>query len=186
MTNRRSFLKNAGLATAAGATALAAPAVTRAQSKITWRLQTYAGPALAEYVIKPSIDNFNKAANGEMEIQLFTADQLVPTGELFRAMQQGTIDAVQSDDDSMNSPLDIKVFGGYFPFATQSKTLFKQRLGIFKRHLNRIAAGTRIIHRHGCKLIDAVRSDAHRRQVFRHTKLCSKIKNEVIKTVLTA
>jgi len=43
----------------------------------------------------------------------------VPTGELFRAMQAGTIDAVQSDDDSMNSPLDIKVFGGYFPFASK-------------------------------------------------------------------
>jgi hypothetical protein len=36
-----------------------------------------------------------------MEIELFFADQLVPTGELFRAMQKGTIDAVQSDDDSM-------------------------------------------------------------------------------------
>ena len=119
MNSRRSFLRNAGLATAAGASALAAPAVVRAQSKITWRLQTYAGPALAEHVVKDCIDNFNKAANGEMEIQLFTADQLVPTGELFRAMQAGTIDAVQSDDDSMNSPLDIKVFGGYFPFASK-------------------------------------------------------------------
>ncbi len=119
MNSRRTFLRNAGLATAAGASALAAPAVVRAQSKITWRLQTYAGPALAEHVVKDCIDNFNKAANGEMEIQLFTADQLVPTGELFRAMQAGTIDAVQSDDDSMNSPLDIKVFGGYFPFASK-------------------------------------------------------------------
>jgi hypothetical protein len=44
---------------------------------------------------------FNKIANGEMEIELFFADQIVPTGELFRAMQKGTIDAVHSDDDSM-------------------------------------------------------------------------------------
>ena len=29
-----------------------------------------------------------------MEIELFFSDQLVPTGELFRAMQRGTIDAV--------------------------------------------------------------------------------------------
>ncbi|ASY63742.1 TRAP-type C4-dicarboxylate transport system, periplasmic component [Sinorhizobium sojae CCBAU 05684] len=129
MTNRRDFLKKAGLAAAAGTTALAAPAV-RAQSKITWRLQTYAGPALAEHVIKPAIDAFNKAANGEMQIDLYTADQLVPTGELFRAMQAGTIDAVQSDDDSMASPVDIKVFGGYFPFASRYSldvpTLFHQ------------------------------------------------------------
>jgi hypothetical protein len=46
-------------------------------------------PALAEHVIKPAIDSFNKIANGdEMEIELFFADQLVPTGELFRAMQK--------------------------------------------------------------------------------------------------
>ena len=43
----------------------------------------------------------------------------MPTGELFRAMQSGTIDAVQSDDDSMASPTEVTVFGGYFPFGTR-------------------------------------------------------------------
>jgi TRAP-type mannitol/chloroaromatic compound transport system substrate-binding protein len=122
MTNRRDFLKKTAAVTvaAAGASTIAAPYV-HAQSKqpIKWRLQTYAGPALGEHVIKPSIDAFNKAANGEMEIELYFADQLVPTGELFRAMQRGTIDAVQSDDDSIAAPVDISVFGGYFPFATR-------------------------------------------------------------------
>lgn len=118
-TNRRDFLKKAGVAgVAAGATTLAAPAV-HAQAPIKWRLQTYAGAALGEHVIKPAIDDFNKAANGEMEIELFYADQLVPTGELFRAVQNGTIDAVQSDDDSMASPTEVTVFGGYFPFASR-------------------------------------------------------------------
>jgi TRAP-type mannitol/chloroaromatic compound transport system substrate-binding protein len=127
---RRSFLKKAALATAATSTAAltgcgksdeaGGPAVsTSSKTAIKWRLQTYAGAALAEHVIKPSIDAFNKAANGEMVIELFFADQLVPTGELFRAMQAGTIDAVQSDDDSMSAPVDIRVFGGYFPFATR-------------------------------------------------------------------
>jgi len=120
MTQRRDFLKKAGAAGAAGAATatLAAPAI-HSQSAIKWRLQTYAGPALAEHVIKPAIDSFNKVANGEMEIELYTADQLVPTGELFRAMQNGTIDAVQSDDDSMASPTEVTVFGGYFPFASR-------------------------------------------------------------------
>ncbi|PKP74884.1 MAG: C4-dicarboxylate ABC transporter [Alphaproteobacteria bacterium HGW-Alphaproteobacteria-6] len=113
-TTRRKFL--AAGAAAGAATALAAPAV-RAQAPIKWRLQTYAGPALGEHVIKPAIDAFNEMAQGQMEIELFFADQLVPTGELFRAMQKGTIDAVQSDDDSMASPTDVTVFGGYFPFA---------------------------------------------------------------------
>ena len=93
-----------------------APAV-HARSTIRWRLQTYASPALAAHVVKPAVDAFNQAANGEMEIELFYADQLVPTGDLFRAMQDGTIDAVQSDDDSMAAPTDVAVFGGYFPLA---------------------------------------------------------------------
>src|SRR5690606_21932820 len=103
MTTRRKFLTTA----AVGATgALAAPAVL-AQSPIKWRMQTYAGAALAEHVVKPAIDQFNQIAAGQMEIELYTADQLVPTGELFRAMQTGTIDAVQSDDDSMASPTEV-------------------------------------------------------------------------------
>ena len=114
---RRRFLKTAGVGgAAAAASTLAAPAV-HGQSPIRWRLQTYAGPALAEFVVKGMVDDFNAAANGEMEIELFTADSLVPTGELFRAMQRGTVDMVQSDDDSTAAPVDISVFGGYFPFG---------------------------------------------------------------------
>lgn len=115
---KRDFLKKAGVGAAGAVAAVNAPYV-KAQKKTTikWRLQTYAGPALAEHVIKPAIDSFNKVANGEMVIDLYTADQLVPTGELFRAMQQGTIDAVQSDEDSMAAPVDVSVFGGYFPLA---------------------------------------------------------------------
>ncbi|WP_343079903.1 TRAP transporter substrate-binding protein [Ostreiculturibacter nitratireducens] len=112
-TTRRKFL-TAGAA--AGAATLAAPAV-HAQAPIKWRLQTYAGPALGEHVIKPAIDAFNEMAQGQMEIELYFADQLVPTSELFRAMQKGTIDAVQSDDDSMASPTEVTVFGGYFPLG---------------------------------------------------------------------
>jgi len=40
------------------AAGLAAPAI--AQSGIRWRLQTYAGAALAEHVIRPAIDSFKK------------------------------------------------------------------------------------------------------------------------------
>ena len=118
ITSRRNFLRTAGAAGAAGAAAVAAPAVhAQPRTKIAWRLQTYAGPALAEHVIEPSIDAFNRAANGEMEIALHYADELVPTGELFRALQRGDVDAAQSDDDSISAPVDVSVFGGYFPFA---------------------------------------------------------------------
>ena len=123
MTTRRNLLKVAAAApVAAAAGALATPAV--AQAQITWRMQTYAGPALAEHVIKPAIDMFNKIAGERMQIELFYSDQLVPTGELFRAMQGGTIDAVQSDDDSMASPTEVTVFGGYFPLRRAIRSMF--------------------------------------------------------------
>jgi TRAP-type mannitol/chloroaromatic compound transport system substrate-binding protein len=41
----------------------------------------------------------------------------VPQGELFRAVQKGTIDAVQSDDDSMAAPVDVAIFAAYFPLG---------------------------------------------------------------------
>jgi TRAP-type C4-dicarboxylate transport system substrate-binding protein len=114
MTTRRNFITRGALA---GAATLAAPAVVHAQAPIKWRMQTYAGSALGEHVVKPAVDAFNKIAQGQMEIELFYSDQLVPTSELFRAMQSGTIDCVQSDDDSMASPTEVTVFGGYFPLA---------------------------------------------------------------------
>ena len=119
MTTRRKFIRTAALGSAAAATGtLAAPPVI-AQEPIRWRFQTYAGAALGEHVTKPVIDTINAAANGEMEVELFYADQLVPTGELFQALQRGTIDAVHSDDDSMASPTPVRQFGGYFPLATR-------------------------------------------------------------------
>jgi TRAP-type mannitol/chloroaromatic compound transport system substrate-binding protein len=117
--SKRQFLKTAGATAGAAAAGTVAAPYVRAQSPIKWRLQTYAGPALSEHVIKPSIDAFNKAANGEMTVELYTADQLVPQGELFRAVQAGTIDAAQSDDDSAAAPVDVSVFGAYFPFASR-------------------------------------------------------------------
>ncbi len=112
---RKSVLTGVG---AVGATTLAAPYV-KAQAPIKRRLQTYAGPALADHVCKPGVEAFNKAAHGEMVIEMYTSDQLVPQGELFRAVQSGTLDAAQSDDDSAAAPVDVKVFGAYFPLASR-------------------------------------------------------------------
>jgi len=117
MTNstRRKFLQTA--AVGAAAAPLATPAI--AQGTIRWRMQTYAGPSLAAHVIDPAIKMFNTIAGDRMQIELFYGEQLVPASELFRALQKGTLDAVQSDDDSMASPTDVTVFGGYFPFASR-------------------------------------------------------------------
>lgn len=127
---KRDFLKRLGIG---GAAALAAPSLMAASSKsspVKLRLQTYAGAALGEHVVKPAVEAFNEIADGEAKIEVYYADQLVPTSELYLALQRGTIDLVQSDDDSMQAPADVKVFGGYFPFATRYSldvpTLFYQ------------------------------------------------------------
>jgi TRAP-type mannitol/chloroaromatic compound transport system substrate-binding protein len=59
---RRDFLKKAGVGAAAvAATTVNAPFVHAAKkTTIKWRMQTYAGPALAAHVAKPAIDAFNK------------------------------------------------------------------------------------------------------------------------------
>ena len=89
------------------------------KDQIRWRLQSYAGPALNEHVALNAMKEFNIAANGEMVIDVYTADELVPQGELFRALKEGTIDAAVSDDDSMASPVDVRVFAAYFPLAAR-------------------------------------------------------------------
>ena len=98
-----------------------AQAQQQAQKKeaIHWRLQSYAGAALNPYVVGYAIKEFNVAANGEMVIDVYTADELVPQAELFRALQEGTIDAAVSDDDSMASPVDVAIFAAYFPMAAR-------------------------------------------------------------------
>jgi len=108
----------AGVAAAAGVSTIGAPAI-HAAAPIKLRFQTYAGSALEQYISKPIIDAINKAAKGELKIELYYADQLVLIGELFRSLQNGTIDAVHLDDDSMAAPVEVAQFGGYFPMATQ-------------------------------------------------------------------
>ncbi|MCY4644728.1 MAG: hypothetical protein OXB88_08940 [Bacteriovoracales bacterium] len=134
MDTRRDFLKKSALslgATSLGGAALGAggekqfspsssSSLPKKNRQIVWRLQTYATAALAEFVIKPSIDIFNKVAKGQMKIELYTADEIVSTDELFEALKRGEIDAIQSDDDSLNTGVPISVFTGYFPFAFKS------------------------------------------------------------------
>ena len=83
---RRDFLKKAGITTVGAAGAVAAGAVSApygyaATNPIKWRLQTYSGAPLGAHVIKPQIDAFNRAAYGQMEIEL---DILAGSGSKFQ------------------------------------------------------------------------------------------------------
>ena len=95
--DRRSFLTKAtvGGVAAAGAAALAAPALAQAAPKITWRvtssfpksLDTIFGAAetMAKYVAE--------ATDGGLTLQAFPAGELVPGLEAADAVSAGTVEA---------------------------------------------------------------------------------------------
>src|SRR4051794_39835816 len=97
---RQDFVKKAGLATAAavGSSTLAAPYVKAQSDQVPDAdlCRPSAGRACDQAVDRC----LNKAAHGQMEIELYFADQFVPQEKLFRAVQRGAIDACQSDDAS--------------------------------------------------------------------------------------
>ncbi|WP_163267480.1 TRAP transporter substrate-binding protein [Chelativorans alearense] len=94
--DRRSFIKKAGLAGAgaAGAAALATPAIAQSLPKITWRctssfpkaLDTIFGAAetMAKFV--------NEATEGNFEIQVFAAGEIVPGLQAADAAASGTVE----------------------------------------------------------------------------------------------
>ena len=85
--------------------------------------------SLGAQVAQPAIEALNAIAGDEMQIDLFFARPLCRR-EALPAMQRGPIDAVQSEDDSMMSPTEVTVFGGYFPFASR---YFARRAGALQQ-----------------------------------------------------
>jgi len=66
-----------------------------------------------------------------MEVEIYLGDELVPIPEEMIALQDGTLDVVCISDDWVEAPVDVAIFGSYFPFAVQTgfelDTLFKNR-----------------------------------------------------------
>ena len=95
--DRRSFIKRAGLGGvgAAAATTLAAPAIAQSSPKINWRLASsfpksldtiYGGAdVLSKYV--------SEATDGNFQIQVFAAGEIVPGLQAADAAAAGTVEA---------------------------------------------------------------------------------------------
>ena len=91
---RRSFLKNAGLAVAAGA-ATAAPGIVRAQSPaVSWRLAMSWPKSLdtlsggMDFLAK----RVSEATNGKFNIKVFAAGEIVGALQVLDAVQAGTVE----------------------------------------------------------------------------------------------
>jgi len=96
--DRRTFITRAGLAGAgaAAATTLAAPAIAQSNPKVTWRLASSFPKSLSETIYGGAIalaKNVSEATDGNFEIQLFAAGELVPALEVANAVAAGTVEA---------------------------------------------------------------------------------------------
>ncbi len=104
LVKRRSFLKSAAVAAGAGAVALLAacekkdegvggPAVKRGQ-KFEWKIVSSFGPTapvISEY-IKMMADDMRVMTNGDVDIKVFGAGELVPAFGVFDAVKEGSIE----------------------------------------------------------------------------------------------
>ncbi|MEP0322069.1 TRAP transporter substrate-binding protein [Bauldia litoralis] len=95
--DRRSFIKNAGLATGAaavGASTLAAPAIAQSMPKITWRLTSSFPKALdTVYGGAETLANYvSEGTDGNFTIQVFAAGEIVPGLKAADAVTAGTVE----------------------------------------------------------------------------------------------
>jgi TRAP-type mannitol/chloroaromatic compound transport system substrate-binding protein len=80
---------------AGGTSALAFPAVLRAQAPIKWRVQTAAYSGTAGYPqFQKLCANVKALSEGKLEFQPFPAGAIVGTFQMFDAVKGGTLDAM--------------------------------------------------------------------------------------------
>ncbi|MGC4026811.1 MAG: TRAP transporter substrate-binding protein [Mesorhizobium sp.] len=98
--DRRSFITKAGLAGAgaAAATTLAAPAIAQSNPKVTWRLASSFPKSLD--TIYGGAEVFSKmvseATDGNFEVQVFAAGEIVPGLQAADAAASGTVEAAHT------------------------------------------------------------------------------------------
>jgi TRAP-type mannitol/chloroaromatic compound transport system, periplasmic component len=94
--DRRSFIKKAGVAGvgAAASTVLAAPAIAQANPKITWRM-TSSFPKSLDTIYGGAVDIADRVAaatDGNFDIQVFAAGEIVPGLQAADAVGAGTVE----------------------------------------------------------------------------------------------
>jgi TRAP-type mannitol/chloroaromatic compound transport system substrate-binding protein len=94
--DRRSFIKKAGVAGAgaAAATTLAAPAIAQSMPKVTWRCTSSFPKALDTiYGAAETMAKFvNEATDGNFQVQVFAAGEIVPGLQAADAASAGTVE----------------------------------------------------------------------------------------------
>jgi TRAP-type mannitol/chloroaromatic compound transport system substrate-binding protein len=94
---RRELLKVGGGASAAAATAIAAPHVARAQETFSWKMTSAYPPGAPFYMDGPGsatdlARRIEAMSGGRLTIQVFGAGELIPALEGFDAVRSGTVE----------------------------------------------------------------------------------------------
>jgi len=123
--NRRSFIKNAGLITAAagGSATLAAPAIAQSAPELKWRLTSGFPKALdtiyggAERLAKI----VGEMTDGKFQIQVFASGEIVPTPGVIDAIQNNTVEMAHTASYYYFGKDPTFAFGAAVPFGLNSR-----------------------------------------------------------------
>ena len=123
--DRRSFIKKAGLAGAgaAAASALAAPAIAQSSPKVTWRCTSSFPKALDTiYGAAETMASFVKeASDGNFEIQVFAAGEIVPGLQAADAASAGTVELAHTASYYYWGKDPAWALGAAVPFALNAR-----------------------------------------------------------------
>ncbi|SSC67094.1 TRAP transporter substrate-binding protein [Ciceribacter selenitireducens] len=134
--DRRSFIKKAGVAGTgvAASTVLAAPAIAQENPKITWRL-TSSFPKSLDTIYGGATDIAERVAaatDGNFQIQVFAAGEIVPGLQAVDAVAAGTVEAAHTTSYYFWGKEPTFAFGTAIPFglnARMSNAWFNQGNG---------------------------------------------------------
>ncbi|QPC44667.1 TRAP transporter substrate-binding protein DctP [Kaustia mangrovi] len=113
--NRRQILAGSALG---GAAALAMPAVARAQEKVSWRMQAlWDGGTTPFEFEKRFVERVAALTDGQFEIKLFSAGQIVPANQAFDAVRGGAFQMMKTFDGYEAGKIPAFAFTSTIPFG---------------------------------------------------------------------
>ena len=123
--DRRSFITKAGLTgvAAAATTALAAPAIAQSNPKVTWRLTSSFPKSLDTIYGGAEVFStmLSEATDGNFEIQVFAAGELVPGLQAADATAAGTVEACHTVSYYYWGKDPVWALGAAVPFALNAR-----------------------------------------------------------------
>jgi TRAP-type mannitol/chloroaromatic compound transport system substrate-binding protein len=123
--DRRSFIRNAGVGGvgAVAATALAAPAIAQSNPKITWRL-TSSFPKALDTIYGGAVvfsNMLKEATDGNFDVQVFAAGEIVPGLQAADAAAAGTVEACHTVSYYYWGKNPTWALGAAVPFALNAR-----------------------------------------------------------------